>query len=221
MPVFSTLLRPILVLWVSALVLYAIDRFLTPRDRGIIEIIVLVVATGLLLATYSHINHPLPLESSTGMPSFLVAGKTSWFLALLLSSCMLAASLLSLGQSIAGRAGRLFTLGAALLFLFAGDWGTLAFAWVLVDIGLVFTLGQRQKRVESLVWSGVLSLAGAAILGAALLLWQQTDGSVWVDKSAALPVEAIAASNIPPNVAGLLVLAAILKASLCCNASFS
>lgn len=213
MPVFSTLLIPILVLWISSLVLYVVDRFLDPQDRGTVEVGVLVVATALLLATHSHINHPLLLGNlgNKDIPSFLVVGKTSWLLALLLSMCMLVASLLSWGQSAAGRVGRLATLGSAWLFFFAGDWATLALAWVLVDTSLLFTLGQRQKRVEPLVWSGVLSLAGAAILGVALLLWQQADGSVWVDPSATLPIETIAASNVPPKVAGLLVLAAVLR----------
>jgi hypothetical protein len=120
---------------------------------------------------------------------------------------MLAASLLSLGTTGTDRAGRLVTLGAALLFLFAGDWGTLALAWVLVDIGLLYTLGQRTEQAESLAWSGVLSLAGAAMLGVALLLWQQVDGSLWVDQGGSSPIQAVAASDVPPTVAGLLILA--------------
>ena len=38
---FSTILGPIVVLWIGALVFYALDRFLEPQDRGAAEAIVL------------------------------------------------------------------------------------------------------------------------------------------------------------------------------------
>lgn len=213
MPASSTLLSPILVLWIGSLILYVIDRFSKLQDRGIAEIVVLAVSTGFLATAHSHIDRPLLLGNLTtkDVPPFLAIGNTSWFLAMLLLGCVLASLLLLLGQSPAGRAGRLATLGAALLFLFAGDWGTLALAWVLVDIGLLFTLGQGQKRTDSLIWSGILSLTGAVVLGTALLLWHQADGHIWVDSNVSSPIDGIAASNMPPHVAGLLILAAILR----------
>jgi formate hydrogenlyase subunit 3/multisubunit Na+/H+ antiporter MnhD subunit len=224
---FSTLLGPILTLWTGALVFYLIDRFLEPQDKGVAEAVALVLGMGFLLGSRPQVNHPIQLAEFptdagwTGMWPFAVAGEASWLLALILLGSALVASLATLGRPTHGRAGRLATLGAALLFLFAGDWATLALAWALVDVCLLYTLGQDREQVESLGWTGVLSLGGAVILGVASLLWQQAGGGVWVDKSGAVPAGALAATSVAatdvaraslsPWVTALLMLACTLR----------
>jgi formate hydrogenlyase subunit 3/multisubunit Na+/H+ antiporter MnhD subunit len=224
---FSTLLGPILTLWSGALIFYLIDRFLEPQDKGVAEAVALVLGMGFLLGSRPQVNHPIQLaEFPTdagwmGMWPFAVAGEASWLLALILLGSALVASLATLGRPTHGRAGRLATLGAALLFLFAGDWATLALAWALVDVCLLYTLGQDREQVESLGWTGVLSLGGAVILGVASLLWQQAGGGVWVDQSGAVPAGALAITSVAatdvaraslsPWVTALLMLACTLR----------
>ena len=215
--VFSTLLGPILVLWIGALVFYIVDHLLQPQDRGVAETLVLTLGLGLLVHAQARIDEPIYVGQYLadagwrGMPPFLVAGRTSWALGLIALGGIWAASLASLGRRTPGRAGRLATLGAMLLFLFAGDWATLVLAWGLVDIALLYALGKSGERAKPLTWTGLLSLGGTIALGSALLLWQQAEGSTWVDRSGVLPIDVGAATVLPTYVAGLLTLAAVLR----------
>ena len=83
---FSTILGPILVLWIGALVFYALDRFLQPQDRGVAEAIVLALAVGFALGARSQVGVPVefgpPLAELgwEGMPPFLVASQTVGFI---------------------------------------------------------------------------------------------------------------------------------------------
>ena len=78
--------------------------------------------------------------------------------------------------------------GGALLFLFAGDWGTLLLAWVVTDVALAYAAGGRGIK-----WTLPLSLGGGVALGTALVLWQ------W------------SAPTLMPRAASLLALAATLR----------
>jgi formate hydrogenlyase subunit 3/multisubunit Na+/H+ antiporter MnhD subunit len=214
--VFSTTLGPILVLWIGALIFFALDRFLDPQDRGMAETVVLVLALVLTFNARSHIDVPVYFRALTegewpGIAPFLIASQTTWLLSLLVLGGGLMASLASLGKSTVGRSGRLATLGAALLFFAAGDWATLAFAWLLVDVSLVSMLNVGCTRRKALEWTAMLSIIGAVLLSAALLLWQQDGASVWVDRGAILPVEVPTAAQLPAHAAGLLALAALLR----------
>ena len=221
--VFLTLLGPVLVLWIGALVLHLVDRFLEPRDKGGAEAFVLALGTLSLLISGGQANvpvafgHSLPAAGWMGMPPFLIAGRTTWILGLTIVGASWMGSLASLGQPTVGRSGRLAALGAALLFLFAGDWATLILAWVLVDLALLCSMssGGRGDGVahESLGWTGALSLGGAAALGVALLLGQQAEGSAWgissgVDMavSHALLQGAVSWSSILVAVLGVLAI---------------
>jgi hypothetical protein len=214
---FSTIFGPILVLWIGALAFYALDRFLDPQDRGVAEAIVLALAVGFTLNARSQVDVPLefgpPLAELgwEGMPPFLVASRATWLLSLLLLVSALMASLASLGQPTVGRSGRLSALGSTLLFVTAGDWATLAMAWVLVDLSLICALNAGQERRERQRWTGTLSIAGAVLLGVVLVLWQRDAAIVWVDHSGVRPVESMMATGLSPRVAGLLAVAAVLR----------
>jgi hypothetical protein len=152
--VFSTPLAPILVLWIGAVVFYVLDRFLEPQDGGAAEAIVLILATVALWMARSQLGEALPFGQALvdagwwgGTPPSLVIERSTWILALILLVTAGAAALASLvapgtrhlvpgawGAPIAGRSGRVAALGAALLFLFGGDWATMALAWVLTDL---------------------------------------------------------------------------------------
>jgi formate hydrogenlyase subunit 3/multisubunit Na+/H+ antiporter MnhD subunit len=214
---FSTIFGPILVLWIGALVFYALDRFLQPQDRGVAEAIVLALAVGFALGARSQVGVPVefgpPLAELgwEGMPPFVIASQTVWLLSVLLLVVALLASLASLGQSTAGRSGRLASLGSALLFLTAGDWATLAMAWVLVDLSLICVLNTGQERRERLGWTATLSIAGAVLLGVTLVLWQRDAIVVWVDLGGAGPVETVVTTGLSPRVAVLLAVTALLR----------
>lgn len=208
------LLGPILVLWLSALILYVLDHFVRLEDRGIAEAGALLISLGFLIAVRLQVDRPLYLgpavsASSERVPPFLIAGDTTWVLALILLGGAWIASLASLGQpSARGRSGRLAVLGAGLGFFFAGDWATLAMSWVLVDVCLLYTLVQEQAESQeepeagaaegagepgasetvlprgargTLGWTAVLSLGGAMALGLVILLWRHVGGGTWVD----------------------------------------
>jgi hypothetical protein len=207
------LLGPILVLWFSALILHLLDYFVKLEDRGIAEAGALLISLGFLIAVRLQVGRPLYLgpavsASSERVPPFLIAGNTTWVLALILLGGAWIASLASLGQPAArGRSGRLAVLGAGLGFFFAGDWATLAMFWVLVDVCLLYTLVQEQARSleepeagaegggepsasetvpaggarGTLGWTAVLSLGGAMALGLVILLWRHAGGGTWVD----------------------------------------
>jgi hypothetical protein len=206
-----------LVLWIGALVFHVVDRFLKPQDQGAAEAIVLALALGLLLRARAQVDVPLYFGrrwadlAPWGMPPFLIASQASWLLSLLMLLAALLASLASQGRVVAGRTGRLAALGAALLFLCAGDWATLAAAWVLTDVCMLHVLQAGGAGRRTLQWTAVFSLGGAAVLGTALLLWRQSGGSAWVDRGGILPVEAVPALRFPPRVAGLLALAAVTR----------
>ena len=215
--VFSTLLAPILVLWIGAAVLYVLDRFVEPRDAGPAETAVLSMGLGFLIHAHAGISTPIQFGQFLvdagwrGTAPFLVLSQTSWVLAVILLGVVWAASLVSLGASAKGRPARLAALAGALLFLFAGDWATLALAWVVADICMLSAPAKDKERAKQLGRAGLLSLGGATLLGVALLLWQQTTGSVWVDRSSSLSIEATAASAFPKHVAGMLSAAALLR----------
>jgi len=200
---FTTLLGPVLVLWIGALVFDLLDRWLEPQDRGVAEAVVLGLALGCLLAAQSGSRQPLELAPSlatAGWPGdapFLIAERAQWTLALVLLGTTLASSLASLGMATTGRAGRMAALGGALLYLFAGDWATLALAWVLVDLALVYALGS-DGEIGLGRYTLVLSLFGAVACGIAVLLWQAAGSDAGIDPNApvlryALPL-AIAAA---------------------------
>ena len=64
---FSTMLGPILVLWIGALVLYVLDRFFEPRqDRGVAEVTALVLALGLALNARSQVDVPIVFGDRPG-----------------------------------------------------------------------------------------------------------------------------------------------------------
>jgi hypothetical protein len=210
--VFSTLLGPILVLWLGALVFYVLDRFLEPQDAGAAEAIVLALATGTLFLGRARLGETFRFGRALvdagwpGGPPYLLMERTSWILALIVMGTATAASLASLGGRVRGRAGRAAALGAMLLLLSAGDWATLALVWVLVDVSLMYALqegsGQaeehgeeteRHRRVVS------VSLGGAALLGLAVVLWQLSGGDLG------------GAASPPWPVAGLAMLAALLR----------
>ena len=209
---FSTLLGPILVLWLGALVFYVLDRFLEPQDAGAAETIVLALATGTLFVVRARLGDTFRFgrvlvdAGWPGGPPYLLMERTSWILALIVMGTATAASLASLGGRVRGRAGRTAALGAMLLLLSAGDWATLALVWVLVDVSTMYALEEgsgpeeehgketeRHRRVIS------ISLGGAVILGVAVALWQLSGGDLG------------GAASPPWPVAGLAMLAALLR----------
>lgn len=204
--IFATVLGPIVVLWIGALIFDALDRFLEPQDRGTAEAVVMVLALGFLFHARTRIGVPIGFgQAFSDVWPFLIVSRTTWLLSLVVLGGATLASLASLGRPTSGRSGRLATLGATLLFLSAGDWATMTFAWVLVDVSLARTLSMDRTRQKTLRWTVTLSVAGAVLLGTALLLWQGDGAGVWVDRSGALVAE------MSPRIAGLLALAALLR----------
>jgi len=140
--VFTTGLGPILVLWIGALVFYVLDQLFEPQDRGIAEIVVLILALGFAFNARTQIGFPVPFGQPLaslnwpGLAPYLVIERDSWLLSLFVLVLAAAMSLTSLGKPTHGRSGRLALLGAVLLYLAAGDWVTLAAAWGLVDLAL-------------------------------------------------------------------------------------
>jgi hypothetical protein len=209
---FSTLLGPILVLWLGALVFYVLDRFLKPQDAGVAETVVLALAMGMLffsrarMGTAFRFGRVLVRAGWPGSPPFLILDRTSWVLALLMLGTATAASLASLGLSVRGRAGRTASLGATLLLLCAGDWATLALVWVLVDVFSLYALqesadstGERDPEVAIRRQVAFISLSGAALLGLAITLWHLSGGDTG------------AAVSPPWPIAGLALIAALLR----------
>jgi hypothetical protein len=210
--VFLSLLAPTAILWIGGLAFYVFDRLLKPQDAGVAEAALLLLALGALLwvgpeadpvvygQALANVGWPGPVPT-------LVVERSTWILAALLLGIAGAASFSALaegnapgrrpdldGQSdpdrasgqdrrVAGRAGRVATLGTALLFLFAGDWATLALTWVGVDLCLLYAqeetdhqLGRPAGRERG--WTAVLSLCGAVALGVALTLWAPGSGEL-------------------------------------------
>jgi hypothetical protein len=203
--VFSTLLGPILVLWIGALVFYVLDRFLEPQDAGVAETFVLVLATGVLILGRARVGTPfyfgraLTAAGWVGGPPFLRMERTAWVLALIVLGTALAASLSSLGQEVHGRSGRTATLGAMLLLLSAGDWATLALAWTLMGLSLLYTVdhgngsaGERDKETARRRRLAFASMGGAVLLGAAVTLWQLSGDTIEVKAAPPWPVAGLA-----------------------------
>ena len=88
--VFSTLLAPVLVLWIGAAVLHVLDRFMEPRDAGLAETSVLSLSLGFLIHAHARIDTQIEFGQFLsdagwrGTPPFLVLNQTSWILALIL-----------------------------------------------------------------------------------------------------------------------------------------
>lgn len=209
---FSTLLGPILVLWLGALVFYVLDRFLEPQDEGVAETVVLALATGTLVVGHARagtafrFGRVLVEAGWPGSAPFFLLEHTSWILALVVLGIATATSLASLGSRVRGRAGRTAMLGATLFLFSAGDWATLALVWVLMDLLSVYAqeessddaeehdLGTERRRQVAF-----LSLGSAVVLSLAVTLWQLSGK----DLGAAAP---------PPwPVAVLIMVAALLR----------
>ena len=164
---FLTLLAPVLVLWIGATVFYVLDHLVQPQDAGVAEGVVLLLAIGALiwiailpsadaLQAELAFGEALGTAGWPGTPPTLRVDPPALVLALLLlvtagrlalfagrvwpaSSPERNARVRTADGRVAGRAGRMAALGAALLFLFAGDWATMALAWVVGDLFLLYT----------------------------------------------------------------------------------
>ena len=209
---FSTLLGPILVLWLGALVFYVLDRFLEPQDAGVAETVVLTLATGTLVLGHARVDtvfrfgRALVHAGWPGTRPFLLLERTSWTLALVVLGIATVASLASLGLRVRGRAGRTATLGATLFLLSAGDWATLALLWLLVDVFLVYTQEESSVKTEERDLNTqrrrqvtFMSLGGTVVLSLGVTLWQFSGGD-------------LGATTPPPwPVASLVLVAALLR----------
>jgi len=199
---FLTLLAPVLVLWIGACVFYVLDQLVQPQDAGVAEAIVLLMAIGALVwiavvptgnALQSELafGEALGAAGWPGTPPTLRLERPTLVLALILLATATVASLASLAESglqplrrelstqtldqrVAGRAARLAALGAALLFLFAGDWATMALAWIVGDLLALYTRQavspREDDRASETSWTVVLSLSGAICLGLVVVL---------------------------------------------------
>ncbi|MBN1639785.1 MAG: hypothetical protein JXA09_01025 [Anaerolineae bacterium] len=214
---FSTGFGPILVLWIGALVFYVLDRYLEPQDRGSAEVVVLILALGFLIEARTQIGvpmvhgHALAALGWAGTTPFTILSRETWLLSLLLVGAAAMAALSSIGTATAGRAGRMAILGAALLFLTAGDWTTAALSWLLVDLALLGTLNARGVSRERLGWVGGLSLCGPILIGVALAVWESGGAHAWVDRGGPPPMAGLTPAAIPPLAAAALAVAALLR----------
>jgi hypothetical protein len=220
--IFATGLGPILVLWIGALVFYVLDQLFEPQDRGTAEIVVLFLALGFLAHARTQIGIPLsfgqPLVALhwPGLAPYFVIERDSWLLSLLVLGLAIATSFTSLGKPTQGRAARLVLLGAALLYLVAGDWVTLAAAWGVVDLALLVIANARlaqpdSARARRLGWTVVLSLLGPVLVVAALALWQAGGATAWVNRSSALPIAGLSPRRPIARAATLLAIAGLLR----------
>lgn len=220
--VFTTGLGPILVLWIGALVFYVLDQLLEPQDRGIAEIVVLILALGFAFNARTQIGVPLPFGQPLaslnwpGLAPYLVIERDSWLLSLFVLVLAAAMSLTSLGKPTHGRSGRLALLGAVLLYLAAGDWVTLAAAWGLVDLALLIIVnesfaGADSARSRRLGWTAVLGLLGPVLVITALALWQASGATAWVNRASALPTAGLSPRRPVARAATLLAIAGLLR----------
>lgn len=198
---FLTLLAPVLVLWIAACVFYVLDQLVRPQDAGVAEAVVLLLAIGALLwgtrlspagtgqAQYAElaVGQALTEAGWPGVSPALRVDRTTKALALVLLVTAAAASLASLAESglmptrdaaaprVAGRAGRVAALGAALLLIFAGDWATAALAWVMCDLALLYARPATVSHADApeTRWSIGLSLVGAICLGLVVIVSPQ------------------------------------------------
>jgi hypothetical protein len=209
---FSALPGPILVLWIGALVFYVLDRLLEPQDAGVAEAVTLTLATGMLFLGRARVGaafgfgQALAQVGWTGNSPGLPMETAQRYLALILMCTATAASLASLGQAVLGRAGRMAILGTTLLLLFAEDWATLALAWMLMNLALLFTPssdneveGSPGNEPNARRWLAFMSLGGAVLLGTSLTLWRLSGND-------------LGGTTSPPwPVAGLAMAAAVLR----------
>jgi hypothetical protein len=147
-----------------------------------------------------------------GSTPTLRADRAAKGLAAVLLATAAAAALASLAESgvhptrggvdprVAGRSGRVSALGAALVFLFAGDWATMALAWVVGDLLLFYArLAQpppEEKDVSETSWTLVSSLVGAICLGLAVVV-RPVDGQAPGALATALALAAIVLRLLP------------------------
>ncbi len=210
---FSTLLGTVIVLWLGALVFYIADRLLKPQDHGIAETVVLALGLIFFLGMHGTIGQPILLGAFGGEQaglvsvSALLADPAAWWLTLILLLSALATSLAGLGRPPAGRAGRLAALGAAVMLLMSGDWSMLALSWVLADLCLILAWKRDDQPGENWPRAGLLSLAGAVLLGVGLTLWQQGGSPIPLDPSRATS----APPGDPAQAAPWLIAAAWLR----------
>ncbi|HUT17750.1 MAG TPA: hypothetical protein VM366_01220 [Anaerolineae bacterium] len=220
--VFSTGLGPILVLGIGALVFYALDTFLEPQDRGTAEIMVLVLALGFLFNARTQIGIPLSFGQPMadlgwpGLVPYLVVERETWLLSLLVLGLAITTSFSSLARPTRGRSARLALLGAVLLYLAAGDWVTLAFAWGLVDVGLLCVVNTGLATADSprrhqLGWTAALGLLAPMLVVAGLAVWQTSGASAWVNRAGALPIAGLSPRRPAPRAATLLAIAGLLR----------
>ncbi len=196
MSALSTVLAPLIVLGVGAVVFYISDRFLSPQDEGRAETVVLGLAILFLLIGIPRID-----EAVRAGPLFAVtlnAGKPGWMLAFVLLTGALAASLVARGRPRQGRAGRLAALGSALLLIWSTDRALPVVAWVLTDVALLYTLARRRNEVERLTRTGFLSLLGAVLLAVGLSLEPAVESTRLTAAAISLLLLALALRLMPP-----------------------
>ncbi|MBN1936971.1 MAG: hypothetical protein JW934_20085 [Anaerolineae bacterium] len=168
MSVFSTILAPLIVLGLGAVVLYISDRFLRSQDKGQAETVVLVLAIVFLLISIPHIGEAVRPSRLSDVA--LSADKPAWTLAFILLIGALATSLATWGRPPRGRAGRLAALGSALILILGHDRTLLVIAWVLTDVALLYLLAHDRIDIDHLTWTGLGSLLGAALFAAGAML---------------------------------------------------
>ncbi len=168
MSVFSTILAPLIVLGIGAVVFYISDHLLRPQDKGQVETLVIALATISLLPGLAHLNqviHLNPLSQFT-----LYADKPTWMLAMILLIGALALSLACWNQPTQGRTSRLMALSSVLLLILSADQTLTVIAWTLADVAMLHMLGQQHAADERVIRAGFLSMLGAALLATGLML---------------------------------------------------
>lgn len=195
MSVFSTILAPVIVLGVGVVVFYIADRLLPPQDKGQAETVVLVLALLFLLTGIPHIGETV----HTGLPSGTAPGvdKSSWWLAFILLTGALAATLKAWGQPPQGRTGRLAALGSALTLILSADRTSVVTFGVLTDVALIYSLAYKQTEIDCLARTGFLSLLGTALLATGMALEPSFESTAVKSTATALLLLALALRLMP------------------------
>jgi hypothetical protein len=205
------------VLSLGASVFYVLDHLVRPQDAGVAESLVLLMAVGALIwGTHAEWTFGQALAAEAGWPgpapALRATGPTKGLALLLLATAALA-SLASIAETgllpadpqgpdmrVAGRAARMAALATALVFFYAGDWPTMALAWVAGDLFMLYARlpGRSQERVgrAETSWTLVPSLLGAVCLGLAALLAPE-EGAAPGGLAAGLAVAAIVLRLLP------------------------